>query len=187
MMTMYSNRKARNSRRNWTWIDTRTITLKVFKDWDDFVELTGISDDLSYRKVFDYLYGLYGNVYTKQDTIEVLGTTLRFYIENEVEKQSKQNEIWDNQIEKLMGNYEELNQYGVGRLLPHELDKNFNKYLFARQTKLQQNNILDQVQKIQEMKTPFENVIKIIKEKLFIRWQKGLDEIIHIVGGSEND
>jgi hypothetical protein len=37
------------------------------------------------------------------------------------------------------------------------------------------------------MKTPFENVIKIIKEKLFIRWQKGLDEIIHIVGGSEND
>jgi hypothetical protein len=68
-----------------------------------------------------------------------------------------------------MGNYEELNQYGVGRLLPHELDKNFDKYLFARQTKLQQNNILEQVQKIQEMKTPFENVIKIIKEKLFIR------------------
>lgn len=182
-----NHKNSKFSRRSWTWVDTRTITLQVFADWKDFISFTGIENKVEYKKVFDYLCGMYGNIYTKPNTKELLGNRLRFYIENEVEKQLKQSEVWDNQIDRLMGSYENLNQYGVGGLKPDDVDnKNFDKYLFARQTKLKQDDILDKVKQLQEMKTPFESVISIIKEKLFIKWQKGLDEIIHIIGG-END
>ena len=171
-------------RRIWPVIDTRTITLKIYTNgWTSFVIESGIENIPSYEKVFTTLLSLYGNLFTKPNTVELLSNRLRFYIENEVEKQNKQDTIWDTQIERLMGDYNEINHYDIGELKPDDLvDANFDKYLIARQTNLAQVDILEKIQTIQKMKTPFESVIGIIKEKLFIPHQKSLDEIVLIEG-----
>ena len=167
------------ARRSWKWIDTRTLKLNVYADWNDFVLLSDIKDIPEYQKVFEYLCGLYSNLWTKPNTIGILTNRLRFYIENGVEKQQKQNEIWDNEIKRLMGDYKETRTFDIGeKKIGDEEDINFDKFLYARQTDLYQQDILDKIKQIQKMKTPFENVINQITTQLFIPHQKGLDEII---------
>lgn len=170
------------SKRNWTYIDTRTITLQIFENWDEFVELSNIENKPDYENIFNTLTGVYGNLFTKANTKEILANRLRYYMEIAFDKYEKQNAMWDLQIERLLGEYAETNSYDIGELQTESTDQNFDQYLIARQTQTKQQDILDKVQQIQELKTPFETLIETIKNKLFIPHQKNKDQIVNIIG-----
>lgn len=159
------------NRHTWYGKDTRTITLgSTYLNFDDFVVKSGIDgSNEDYKNVFNTIYNLYNDNYTIYNTEDYLSQWLRYNIENEVEKYNKTNEIWDNQIDKLFGKYEELNQFNIGDI-KKDID-DFDKYKSARQTKQESNDILNKIKDIQEMKTPFDNLIKSIANKILQQFE----------------
>lgn len=162
------NHSWKYNRHKWVRSETRTITLdSTYEGWDDFVEKSGIeASNETYHEVFDRLYDMYGDNYTKENSTDYLSVKLRYYIEIEVDKYNKLNEIWDNQIERLMGEYEEITQFRIGDLTSDP--SNFDKYKSARQLKIKTDNILKEIKNLQELKTPIENLIDSIRKQLFI-------------------
>lgn len=158
-------------RTNKKWVNKEvgSITLNTTypNGWIDFVSASQIEEsNETYKNVFDVLNALYGDLYCIESTSDYLSNKLRFFIEQEVEKYNKQNEIWDNQIDRLFGEYNELNQFRTGDLL--EDPENYDQFKTARQTELKQKDVLKQIKEIQNMKTPLENVVSNIHKKIFI-------------------
>lgn len=167
-------------RHNWFYNlqGSRTITLKsTYKDFNDFADKSGIDPtDEMYKKVFNTLYGIYGDTYTRENSRDYLHNVLRFKIEESVKVYNKTNEIFDTQIERLTGEYEEINQFRMGDILMDP--ENFDKYKSARQTKLKSNadDILKSIKELMGLKSPFENLIQGIALDLF--YTSGVDDLI---------
>lgn len=150
---------------------TITITLNnTFVDYADFAEKSGIdSDNVLYQNVFNMLYSLYGDTYTIENSRDYLANWLRFHIEQQCEWYEKTNEIWDTQIERLVGEYDEITQFRIGDL--KEDAENYDKYKSSRQTTLKTkgNEILNTIKELQEMKTPIETLLNRLYDRLFMK------------------
>lgn len=156
---------------NWKCTNTQTLTLDaIFEDYNDFALISGIDTSVKeYETIYNQLYNLYGDTDTIDNTVDYVASRLRFSIENKFELYQKQNEIWDGLLEKLYGEYEEINQFDIGELKgPGEIvDENYDQYKFARQTKSKTQDVLDKIKEIQDMRTPFENLIHDIANEVF--------------------
>lgn len=177
-MTILKNKfQNKYIRRNWYFKNTDTITLDdAFISYDDFELTSGIEkDNEEYESIYNQLFNLYNDVNTKWNTKDYLANHLRYHIENEYEKYTKVNEFWDKEIGRLYGEYKELNQFRIGDI--KDDIENYDKYKSARQTELKQDNILNTIKSLQEMKTPFEKLIENIANRVFKVYNRPQEEI----------
>lgn len=151
----------------WYYKDSRTITLdSTYDNFADFVDKSGIEDKEEYESIFNTLYNLYGDTDTKANTTEYLSQWLKFVIENEYEKFSKIEAIWDNEIDKLTGDLRELNQFRIGDIKTNVSD--FDKFKSARQTESRTQDLLDKIDQINKMRAPFDKLINDIAIRVFM-------------------
>jgi len=175
-MNWYNN----ESYKDWAGIDTRTLQMKkLYKDWYDFIEQSGIEDVQIYRDVWEYLYNVYALSYTIHNVRQVFTNTLRAKIEHRCTNLEKANKMWDNEIEKLWGDYEEIKNFSIGQLdaLDVENTGGYDTKMNARATHQKQQDILDKIKQITAMKSPFERVADQLAKELFLEVQPGYDEI----------
>lgn len=174
IMTQYRNK---STKRNWRDRDIQTLYLVgIYKNgWDTFTEYSEIDkDNEDFKAIFETLYNLYGYRYTQRNTISEVTNTLQFLIEQEGNKLIKANSVFDKNIDRLWGDYNELNQFRIGNLT--EDIENFDKFKSARQTEQKSDGILDKIKKLQSMKTPMESAVKNIILVFFLPYSKPLLE-----------
>lgn len=160
-------------RHEWKTVDTRTITLEdIYDSADDFIEGIGGPDAENVEEltnIFNFMYNLYGDRYLIWNTKDYVDVWLPYVVKDEFEKWEKANEIWDSQIEKLQGTFAETNIFNIGDRL--EVGDDYDKFKAARSTNSQTYDLVSQIERIQDMKTPFEKLLKRIAKRIFLPHQ----------------
>lgn len=162
----------RRNKQHWLRQETTTLTMQDIypNGWTDMLELSQWDETTEniaeYEKIFNTLYALYGaEAEFNKNTEQIITPWLVMIIQEEYEKFSKANELWEMQIEKLIGAFTEGNIFNIGDI--KEAGEDFDKYKSGRQTTVAATNLKRHIKELQDMMTPFERLIERIAKKVF--------------------
>ena len=146
---------------------TLTLNFLYPNGWDDFVNESGIDpNNETYKEIFCNLYAMYGETYTKENTIGFVSRKLRFYIEQGEIKYNTLLSVYNSTKEELFGKTENITQSNYGNYAEGTDDTEFKT---AKQSTGAIDNLLDKMEKFAKLPTPMEIVIKDLVNKVFLR------------------
>ena len=150
-----------------TFGGTLTLNFLYPNGWEDFVNESGIDpNNPIYEEIFCTVYAMYGETYTRENSIDFVSKKLRFVIEQSELKYNVLNQVWKSTKEELFGKTEDIVQSNMGNYAEGTEDQEFKT---AKQSLVSYDNLLENMEKFNAMPTPMELVIKNIVNKIFLQ------------------
>ena len=149
-----------------TFGGTLTLNFLYPNGWDDFVQQSGIDpNNATYKEIFCALYAMYGETYTRENSMNFVSQKLRFQIEQAELKYNVLNQVWNSTKEELFGKTEDITQSNYGNFS----EGNSEEFKTGKQSTNGFDNLLEKIEKFNSMPTPLEMVLKGIVEKIFLQ------------------